>query len=245
MLQKFFKRFEIKYQISLQERDNFIAHIKPFMHLDSHTSNNFSYEVRSLYFDSRTHHSYFQKNNGTSYRKKLRIRYYPDFQSIDGETVFIEIKKKNNENVSKSRIVVPFADAMKIIDNHSQESQIFYQNSSIQDKRTLSEIWLLVKKHALTPVCVVSYKRQAFVGLVESRFRLTFDTNIKVRKQNYDLHNGHGISILSKNVSVMEIKFNNIIPHWAIRIVQRNNLIQQKISKFAKGIKKSRNYYLN
>ena len=84
------------------------------MELDPYVSNNHHYEVRSIYFDSPFKKAFFDKTNGIKTRVKLRIRYYPDFQNGEKELVFIELKKKNNENVSKSRILVPFKDAFKI-----------------------------------------------------------------------------------------------------------------------------------
>ena len=36
----------------------------------------------------------------------------------------------------------------------------------------------------------------------------------------------------------MEIKFNKYIPKWAINIVQRNNFVREKMSKFVSGVEK-------
>ena len=186
------------------------------MRLDPHVLNNYNYEVRSLYFDSHFQHSFLEKRNGIAIRKKLRIRYYPSFSKDNQKFAFIEIKKKFNENVAKSRIYVPLDNALKILNNNHTEAKLFYENSSAQDKATLKEIWFLHKKHNLKPVCVVSYFRQPFMSRVEKTFRLTFDTNLKVRKYNLDLNFGGGSkNIVPPNICIMEVKFNNIIPNWA------------------------------
>ena len=99
--QKYFNRFEIKYQIPLKERDLLIKYIRPFMKLDSHVQNNHDYEVRSIYFDSYSRHSLFEKKYGIGIRRKLRLRYYPSLTKDNRELVFLEIKKKMNENVAK------------------------------------------------------------------------------------------------------------------------------------------------
>ena len=58
-----------------------------------------------------------------------------------------------------------------------------------------------------------------------------------LRNHNFNLHDGSGSKmIVPKNIAIMEIKFNNIIPNWVINIIQRNDTIQQKISKFARGL---------
>ena len=215
------------------------------MILDSHVLNKYNYEVRSLYFDSNFQHSFLEKRDGIAIRKKLRIRYYPSFSKDSQKFAFIEIKKKFNENVAKSRIYVPLDKAIKILNSNHTEAKYFYENSSAQDKATLKEIWFLYKKHNLKPVCVVSYFRQPFMSRVEKTFRLTFDTNLKVRKYNLDLNFGGGSKdIVPPNICIMEVKFNNIIPNWAIKIIQKNDCVQYKISKFAAGLEKTKIFAL-
>jgi hypothetical protein len=213
------------------------------MRLDPYVQNNYNYEVRSLYFDSNFRHSLYEKRDGIGIRKKLRIRYYPDFSKDNQEFVFIEIKKKINENVAKRRVYVPLEKALDILENNNPEAKIFYKNASPQDKNTLKEIWFLYKKYNLKPVCIVSYKRQPFLSKLENTFRLTFDTNVMVRNYNFDLHSGGGSKyIIPRSICIMEVKFNNFIPNWAIKIIQKNDCIQYKISKFARGIEKTKNY---
>jgi len=215
------------------------------MKLDPHVQNNYDYEVRSLYFDSNFHHSFLEKENGIDVRNKLRIRFYPNSTSDKEQYVFIEIKKKINENVAKSRIYVPLQSALSTLDSNHKVAQNFYENAITQDKTTLKEIWFLYKKYNLKPVCIVSYKRRPFLAKIEKTFRITFDTNIKVRNYNLDLRIGGGSKfIVPPRVCIMEVKFNNFIPNWAIKIVQNNDCIQYKISKFTTGLKRTRNFAL-
>lgn len=240
--QKYFNRFELKYQISLKERDRIINYARPFMKLDTHVQNGRDYEVRSLYFDSLFGNSFRDKQNGVAIRKKLRIRFYPGFKRESGiELAFIEIKKKTNENVSKSRIIVPLEDTLSILDHHSPTAKNFYEKASLQDKNTLNEIWFISKKYHIKPVCMVSYKRQPYHSKFGRGFRLTFDTDVAVRNYNFNFHFGGGSKmIIPKGMCVMEIKFNNFIPNWAIKIIQKNDCIQYKISKFAEGLEKTK-----
>jgi len=215
------------------------------MRLDPHVMNNYDYEVRSLYFDSNFHHSFLEKKDGIAIRRKLRIRYYPNFTKNSNQFAFIEIKKKINENVAKSRVHVPLENALNILDRNHKEAKVFYGKASAQDKNTLKEIWFLYKKYNLKPVCVVSYKRQPFLSKVEKSFRLTFDTNVMVRNYNFDLHFGGGSKlIVPRSICIMEVKFNNFIPNWAIKIIHKNDCVQYKISKYAAGLAKTKNYAL-
>ncbi|TFF90916.1 MAG: polyphosphate polymerase domain-containing protein [Promethearchaeota archaeon] len=237
MQQKYFNRFEIKYQLSMIQKDKIMRHIQPFMQLDSHVKNNHHYEVRSVYFDSPFKRSFLEKRDGIKTRIKLRIRYYPDAQTSDDELVFIELKKKINENVSKTRVLAPFKDAFKIIDNSTPEAKNFYEKASKEDKSNLEEVWYLYNRYHLEPVCVVCYYREPYMDKLENRFRITFDTEIMVRDHHFDLHDGTGDKyVVPLNICVMEVKFSSFIPNWAIKILQRNNVIQQKTSKFASGL---------
>jgi len=215
------------------------------MRLDSHATNNYDYEVRSLYFDSNFHHSFLEKLDGIAIRRKLRIRYYPDFTKNDEKFAFIEIKKKINENVAKSRVYVPLENALKILKGNNNKAKAFYDEASAQDKNTLKEIWFLYKRYNLKPACIVTYKRQPFLSKFEKTCRITFDTNVMVRNYNLDLNFGGGSKfIVPAGICIMEIKFNNYIPNWAIKILQKNNCLQYKISKFANGLEKTRTYAL-
>ncbi|MBD3339992.1 MAG: VTC domain-containing protein [Candidatus Lokiarchaeota archaeon] len=241
--QKYFNRFEIKYKISIPERDNIINHISPFMKLDPHVAEGYNnYEVRSIYYDSPLKRAYHEKIHGDKVRVKLRIRFYPSFSNDENKLVFIELKRKMNENVSKSRVIAPLEDAAAIVDSNTSEAQTFYNTLSKEDQLILENIWYLYKRYALRPVCVVSYFRRPYVSRTEGgRFRITFDTNVKVRNYNFDLKEGYGNKyVVPPQICVMEVKFTSFIPEWAVRIVQRNNVIQEKMSKFASGLRKAR-----
>lgn len=239
MVQKYFKRFELKYQISLPERDRIMRYVKGFMQADPNANQQGNYEVQSVYFDSPSRKAYYNKVNGVKFRKKLRIRYYPTESPTVNPFAFIEIKRKNYENVSKARILVPLRDVYSVIDGNSETAMDFYQNSIQYDRNTLEEIWYLKKRFNSKPVCGISYQRIALAGVLETKFRITFDTQIQATRSNLDFFqfaNGDLKYIIPPTHCVMEVKFNNIIPKWAVKIVQANNCIQEKISKFASGV---------
>ncbi|MFW9781046.1 MAG: VTC domain-containing protein [Candidatus Heimdallarchaeota archaeon] len=235
----------MKYQISLGERDRLLNLIRPFTKLDPNVINNHDYEVRSLYFDSNFRHTFLEKKEGIAIRHKLRLRYYPNFAKRDNKFAFIEIKKKIKENVAKSRVYVMLENVLSILDINSSEAQVFYKEASDQDKQTLEEIWFLHKKYNLKPACVITYKRQPFLSKIDQTFRITFDTNVMVRNHNLDLRFGGGSKfIIPQGICIMEVKFNNYVPNWAIKIIQKNNCVQYKISKFANGLEKTRIFTL-
>lgn len=241
MIQKIINRFELKYKISLYASQSIIENIKPFMELDSYVKNNYDYEVRSLYFDSLFGKSFFEKIDGIKFRRKFRVRYYPDFQDGKNDYAFIELKTKYDRIIVKNRIKVPMDEALKIIDVNSSMAKKFYEKATQNEKETLREIWFLQKRYNFKPVCVVCYNRQPYVSKFDKKFRITFDTNVKIRKYNFDLYCGDGsYYVVPPNIVIIEVKFNNFIPKWAINILQRNECIQQRMSKFADGLIKAR-----
>lgn len=245
MIQTYFNRYEIKYRISLAQRDSLIQYLKNFMRLDPHSSNGINYEVRSVYYDSPVRKALQEKINGLNVRKKLRIRYYPNGNMSEkrhekDEMVFLEIKRKFGENVSKSRIIAPMQSWKLIMDENSKVAEHFYKTLSPKDQRTLEEIWFLRRKFHLYPVCVVLYQRQAFFGIKDPHFRITFDSRVQVRSSDFNLHNGTGTHfILPPGTAVMEVKFTNKIPIWATKFLNVNNVQAEKVSKFAQGLQKT------
>ncbi|MHA1725936.1 MAG: VTC domain-containing protein [Promethearchaeota archaeon] len=241
---KYFNRFELKYLISLKTRDNIIKYITPLMKLDPHIKY-YNYEVRSLYFDSFFGNFYFDKIDGLKQRVKLRVRFYPDQKKSNDELAFIEIKKKNNENVIKQRIIVPLNEVFQIIDANSQKAKDFYNNATLYEKKILNEIWYLKRKYHLHPISIVIYQRQAFQSKMEKTFRVTFDSKIKARNFNFNLKEKGGTKfIVPQNLIIMELKFNSVIPNWALNILQVNDCIHEKISKYALGLNKIHTFRL-
>lgn len=58
------------------------------------------YTVRSIYYDSPTFNSYFEKVEGLKDRKKLRIRGYNSPEKVC--KVFLEIKRKLENRIAKT-----------------------------------------------------------------------------------------------------------------------------------------------
>ena len=232
-IQRYFKRFEFKYIIDLKTRYNIIRDITPFCYLDENTPESGEYPVHSLYYDSDNFKSYFEKIDGEKHRRKIRIRQYPG--SI-GDMCFIEIKGKNNNNVFKKRVFLPLRDATHILSRIDKDS-IYYDKLSESDKKIIDEIWLIYKYRNLHKKSVVSYKRKAFKGKFGKRFRLTFDRDLRVRKtdlENIQLRGGKLIT--NHNTEIMELKFNEYVPTWMIKVLNKYDCALNKVSKYCVSI---------
>ncbi len=232
-IHSYFNRYEFKFIIDLETRDRIIKDITPFCKVDENSPSKKDYSVVSVYYDSDSFRSYFEKIDGEKMRRKVRIRIYPDSKT---DKCFIEIKSKINTNVYKKRVYLKLDDAKKLLAKADDSSRI-YRLLNETDRKVIDEVWIMKHRRKLKPKSVVSYKRMAFEGRYDRRFRLTFDNALKVRKTDLeDFKNQGGIYALSPKSVIMEVKFNQIIPVWMINILNRYDLISIKISKYCSGI---------
>ena len=70
-------RYELKYVISDGVAEMLKKQLRAVMELDSHSvCEDYSYIIRSLYFDDYNSSAFAEKVNGEEYRRKYRIRMY-------------------------------------------------------------------------------------------------------------------------------------------------------------------------
>ncbi len=95
--QQIFKRYEIKYLLSMQEKEFILETMKPYMRLDRYGHST----IRNVYFDTDTFRLIRRSLEKPVYKEKLRLRSY----GVPGiyDEVFLEIKKKYNGIVNKRR----------------------------------------------------------------------------------------------------------------------------------------------
>ena len=76
-------RYELKYVISNQAAELLKQQLKALMETDSHSvSDEYSYMIRSLYFDDINSSAYFDKLDGVEYRSKYRMRIYNNSKDV-------------------------------------------------------------------------------------------------------------------------------------------------------------------
>ena len=89
--QMIFKRYEIKYLLTSEQRLSVQETMKPYMQLDD-----FGHSViRNIYFDTDNYRLVRRSIEKPVYKEKLRMRSYRKVGQHDN--VFLELKKKNRE----------------------------------------------------------------------------------------------------------------------------------------------------
>ena len=83
-IQTVFKRYELKYKISADEKERILSAIAPYMALDAYGR----VTVRNIYFDTESYRLVRRSIEKPTYKEKLRVRSYA--QATHESTVFVQ-----------------------------------------------------------------------------------------------------------------------------------------------------------
>lgn len=190
---------------------------------DNSVNEDNTYFIRSLYFDDDQSTFYHEKLNGVLYRKKYRLRVYNN----DDHFIRLECKLKHNNMTAKEQCKIDRQTCDKILLN---DLDAIESNSNELLKKFIIEM----KTKHLTPSIIVEYKRTAFTHPV-SRTRITFDQDIKSGMYRYDLFDTFipTYQIFDNTKTVIEVKFDNILPLHIARVLETIPMYRQAVSKYA------------
>lgn len=228
-------RIENKYLVPGNKLDEFRSDVLPYLNHDAFSDRRHDkiYTVRSIYLDSPDLTSYYEKSAGIKTRNKFRVRGYNEL--TQDSKVFVEIKRKENDFVSKDRTLVAYTDLYDFINNADltkiQNHTAEYEQRLISAKN----FFFYYMKNRLKPMINVVYEREAWECKFGSGLRVTFDMNIRSHPaQNYDtLFDEKDMKILFPSSFVLEIKYNKALPSWVPQIVNKYHLKKEAISKYA------------
>ena len=226
---KDFNRFEIKYLLGWEQYIIVRDAIKSFCVLDQNSAHHGFYPVRSLYFDSPDFRFYWEKIEGECYRRKLRARIYDH-----SGKVFMEIKQRINKTLQKRRTLIN----QSLLNSFISDNRL---TLNPEEKPIQTEILYLKEMYNLEPKIIVSYLREAFFAKDQEGFRITFDKNLDFEHFDLDLFNNkfEENRFLPDTIVVMELKFNNTLPIWVLKILNSYALKIQKISKYCSSCEKA------
>ncbi|MUV37624.1 hypothetical protein JNUCC1_01430 [Lentibacillus sp. JNUCC-1] len=222
-----FKRKEQKYLITREQYKALVKQIQPNMRPDKFGVDG-RYTVSSLYFESRDYKIYFETKNKLRYRQKLRLRIYNDADL--NSTAFFEVKQKHKKVVNKRRMLLPLSEAYRYLSAEQNDHLEEFETTNLQ---VLREIDYFRHLYELEPGMVVSYDRHALHGLYDENLRMTFDMNLRCRDEDLQLEHGpYGANFIDPNLIVLEVKVDDSVPLWLVRILQALNCEQKSASKF-------------
>ena len=206
--QAVFKRKEIKYLLSSEERNALLPILEAHMEPDAFAHNSIS----NLYYDTPDFRMVRRSLEKPMYKEKLRLRSYGTPENTS--TVFPEIKKKAMGIVYKRRISLPYQEAVSFLSRQQIASTDTCDGTTQQiastdtcdgttqqiastemcdgtTRQILHELdWMLASYENLSPRVFLSYERDSYKGISDPSLRLTLDQDILFRTDRLDLREG-------------------------------------------------------
>ena len=217
--QSVFKRYELKYLLTQEQKELLLQIMEPYMRLDKYGRTT----IRNIYFDTDNYRLIRHSIEKPVYKEKLRIRSYS--RAAEDSPVFVELKKKYKSVVYKRRILMPEQQAIAWLCQNTdppESSQIAHEIE-----------YFCHFYGALHPAVFLTYEREAYYSLAGDSFRVTFDENILSREENISLNaEVWGTPLLPEGMVLMELKTPGGIPLWMTHFLTQQRLFKTSFSKY-------------
>lgn len=222
--QTVFKRIEMKYMLTLQQKKRVLEAMEPYMELDKYGRT----VIRNIYFDTDSYRLIRRSIEKPTYKEKLRVRSYAKV-SHSG-CVFVELKKKYKHVVYKRRMSLPEETALDWLCGRAERPC---------DSQIAREIdYFLSFYGGLRPAAFLSYEREAYYSKEDHSFRVTFDDNILCRFEDISLCSDvYGERILPEGMVLMEIKCSGGMPLWMAHLLSEEKIYKTSFSKYGTAYK--------
>ena len=233
-----FNRFELKYILPLAQCARLIDELKEQIVPDRH-GGDAGYCVVSLYYDSPDLQCFWAKIEGLKYRRKLRLRIYPERDIREITSAAVEIKQRINKTVQKRRLSLPLEQAEALCAGSLELDGL---NLDPQDARAAEEVLVLRHYLDLRPTAITSYLRRAFEGHQENAgLRVTFDYHVAARMHALSINEAaRNRLILPEDWCIMEVKADERVPQWVASLLARHGCQIGRMSKYCAGVAKIR-----
>ncbi len=228
-------RKEYKYLVPRRLVNELRNEMKPYIRLDKYSENrkDKQYTVRSVYYDTKTFACYEEKIEGFKTKKKFRIRGYNSGEK--NSIVFLEIKRKYEDFISKNRAPLKWSQAKALFSNNGFNTQgIPFEKDSKEEANAKRFLYNYHRKK-LFPIVLVIYDREAFYSKFDQSLRMTFDKNIRsLLYPSLDLlYINEDIKYAMPHNFIFEVKFHrNCLPSWIKSIIIRYKLQRLALSKY-------------
>lgn len=227
-------RKELKYLIREDELPALRSRMEPFLELDRHGRGyeGRGYTVRSIYLDTAGLQFYHEKKAGLRVRKKLRIRGYN--QQRRGDWVFLEIKRKMQDRVSKNRAPLLFDSLPALFEDGDVETHVLHNRHYPRALEDARRFFYHVYGYNLVPTFSTVYEREAFFGRYDSTLRITFDRGLRGRcyPRIDELFDDSYLREVRPGYAIMEVKFDTTFPGWLRPMLGKEGHMTEALSKY-------------
>lgn len=227
-----FSRYEKKYIVDREQVEWLRKKISEYMIVDKYNRDGKLYNIANIYYDTKEDSLVAKSIEKPLYKEKLRLRSYgvPDIS----DKVFLEIKKKYKGLVNKRRTRLELSEAYDLIENG-----VIPENKDYINPQVLKEIEYFLSMYDLEAKAYITYDRFAYFSKTDNDFRLTFDTNIRTRRENLRLEAGnYGTPLMGEDFWLMEVKSLYAFPLWFVKLLSDNSIYSNSFSKYGNEYKK-------
>ncbi len=238
-IQTTFKRYEMKYLLTWQQKQRMLLAMRPYMKLDEYGHST----IRNIYLDTPDYRLIRRSLEKPVYKEKLRIRSYKQVEPED--PIFVELKKKYDSVVYKRRLTVTDGQARESFERNlpllgKQEKATAAANGNRSQAQIGEEIEYFRSYYgALKPAVFLSYEREAFYEISGGDFRVTFDENILFRDYDFSLGSEiYGSPLLAEGQFLMEVKTSGGLPLWMCNILTELGVYKTSFSKYGAAYRK-------
>lgn len=234
------RRYELKYLLTPGQRAAFREAVRPMLELDPHGRDG-SYRVTSQYYDAPDLTWFWEKLDGISVRRKIRLRFYGAPAALEDGPAFMEIKHRRDRLIHKERVELSGEEARALLDDAQGLRDLAARVGDEERGRGAGTIRLVesdARALELRATNVISYRREAWFSHVDERLRLTFDDEVRALPPAAwrEAADPGGAPLLPDGWCVMELKFDRVIPRWVRQTLATQGLRLERFSKYAEGI---------
>jgi SPX domain protein involved in polyphosphate accumulation len=226
-------RLEYKYLVPLRSMDRLRNDLLKYLDYDEYAAArpDKEYTVRSIYLDTHDYKCYYEKLDGLHTRKKFRIRGYNT--QDENNQIFFEIKRKNDNFISKSRAGMYYQDLHEVLKNTMNAPNLIERGED-----DFEYFYYYYQLRHLEPKVLVVYDREPFECKFGSKLRITFDKNLRSKSvDNYlYLYDESNLRNVYRTEFVFEVKFFQVLPQWINRVLGKYDLTRLAVSKYTSSI---------
>lgn len=217
------QRVEWKYILSAEQTAFFCERLKGHMEPDAYGLTT----IASLYYDTPDKKLIRTSIEKPEFKEKIRLRAYGP--ATDRTPVYLELKRKAYGIVYKRRVSATIPEAEQFFAgelNLDESGQIDREITYFRDYY-----------RSLVPSCMILYDRTAYYE-PDGDLRLTIDRNPRYRTDRLDFYGAPtGIPLLKAGETILEIKVQDTIPLWLVRILSEGRIRRGSISKYGEAYK--------
>ena len=216
------KRVEMKYILNAEQLDYLQEALKGHMEVDQYGLTS----IASLYFDTPNHRLVRNSIEKPLFKEKIRLRSYG--LAKENSKVYLELKRKTEKIVYKRRITTTQLEVEDFLNDYlDYEGQIGKELNFFRDQYK-----------ELVPSFLIIYDRLAYYE-PNGNLRLTIDQNPRYRVKDLNLSTSlEGNSLLPKGNAILEIKVQEAMPLWLVRILNEGKIYQSSFSKVGEAYKR-------